>query len=203
MTARQDADGAAAAGSLDGRLGQGLAKLSMALQHEQRAASSRFGLSPTQAQIVVTVAERPVRLGDLAGRLGLGAATVSESVSAAEAKGLVARTPDPKDARAILIEVTPEGRAVASDLARWPDFLTGALDLLNDDERGQLLTTTIKLIGRLQEEGRIPVARMCVSCVHFRPNVHADPAAPHHCAFVDSAFGDRDLRVDCLDFVAI
>jgi len=40
---------------------------------------------------------------------------------------------------------------------------------------------------------------MCVTCRYFRPNAHDDPERPHHCAFVEAAFGDRNLRVDCLD----
>ena len=203
MTSRDDLDVAAAAGPLDSRLSQGLAKLAMALHHEQRAVSARHGLSPTQAQIVVTVAAGSARLGDIAHRLGLGAATVSESVSAAETKGLVVRKPDPSDARAILVDATDAGRSVAAELSGWPDFMTEALDLLTDDEQGQLLATTVRLIGRLQKEGRIPVARMCTTCVHFRPNVHDDVTAPHHCAFVNVAFGDREVRVDCRDHVPL
>jgi hypothetical protein len=51
----------------------------------------------------------------------------------------------------------------------------------------------------LQERGAIPVAKMCVTCRYFRPNVHPDPERPHHCAFVDAPFGDRSLRLDCPD----
>jgi len=40
---------------------------------------------------------------------------------------------------------------------------------------------------------------MCVTYRYCRPHVHADPLHPHHCAFVDAACGDRDLRVDCPD----
>src|SRR3546814_20452567 len=57
------------------------------------------------------------------------------------------------------------------------------------------------MIGALQTRGTIPVQRMCVSCAHFRPNVHSDAATPHHFAFVDAAFGDASLRLDCDDHV--
>ena len=196
-------DHAAGAGPIDSRLSQGLAKLAMALHHEKRAVSLRHGLSVTQAQIVVSAASEPSRLGDLAHRLGLGVATVSESVSAAEEKGLVVRVPDSVDARAVVVEATPRGREVSSRLAGWPDFMPDALELLTDEEQGLLLKMTITLIGRLQQEGRIPVARMCSTCTFFRPNVHDDDNAPHHCAFVDLAFGDHDLRIDCGDYVSV
>ena len=55
------------------------------------------------------------------------------------------------------------------------------------------------MIRTLQEKGRIPVARMCVSCRFFQPFRHDNPARPHHCAFVDAAFGDEELRLDCPD----
>lgn len=46
-------------------------------------------------------------------------------------------------------------------------------------------------------------ARMCVTCTDFRPDVNDDPVRPHHCAFVDAAFGDGETRVDCADFVPV
>jgi hypothetical protein len=52
------------------------------------------------------------------------------------------------------------------------------------------------MIRALQEQGQIPVSRMCVTCVHFRPRLHDGPL-PHHCAFVDAPMADRHLRVDC------
>jgi hypothetical protein len=58
------------------------------------------------------------------------------------------------------------------------------------------------MIRTLQERGRIPVARMCVSCTFFRPFRHDDRARPHHCAFVDAPFGDGELRLDCPDHAA-
>jgi hypothetical protein len=40
---------------------------------------------------------------------------------------------------------------------------------------------------------------MCVTCACFQPHRHAEAAAPHHCDFVDAAFGDAALRIDCVD----
>ena len=59
--------------------------------------------------------------------------------------------------------------------------------------------TLVTMIKRLQDAGAIPIQRMCVSCRHFRPYAHADAAKPHHCAFVNAAFGQRDLRIECRD----
>ncbi|MGH3013133.1 MAG: MarR family winged helix-turn-helix transcriptional regulator, partial [Gaiellaceae bacterium] len=56
-----------------------------------------------------------------------------------------------------------------------------------------------KMIRVLQEQGRIPPARMCATCRYFRPNAHRDSERPHHCAFVDAPFGGGELRLDCAD----
>jgi hypothetical protein len=43
---------------------------------------------------------------------------------------------------------------------------------------------------------------MCVTCRYFRPDAHQDEANPHHCEYVDAAFGDHLLRVDCSEHQA-
>jgi len=62
-----------------------------------------------------------------------------------------------------------------------------------------MLRALTRVIRALQEARAIPVQRICVTCRHFRPHVHDDATAPHHCAFVDAAFGDAGLRLDCTD----
>jgi hypothetical protein len=139
-----------------------------------------------------------MRLDALAADLGVTAPTASDAISALVAKGLVRRDRSTVDGRAVSLSLTAEGMAQADDVAEWPDFLVRALDTLNAAEQTTLLRTLTKVIQGLQKTGDIPVQRMCISCVYFRPNVH-DGVHPHHCAFVDAAFGDRALRLDCAD----
>lgn len=187
-------------GPLSARLATGLVKLGLALRNELGQRSRAEGISPTQAQIVLAVATRPRRATELAEELGVGIATISESAATAEAKGLITRRADPGDGRVVLFEATQTGREAAAELAGWPDFLARAVDSLPAGDQEALLRTTIHLIRQLQKDGRIPVARMCVTCVYFHPNVHPDPTRPHHCAFVDAPFGDADLRIECDDY---
>lgn len=56
---------------------------------------------------------------DLADRTRLDASTVSRSVAALVAHGLVERRPDPTDRRATFLAVTPAGRAALADSHRW------------------------------------------------------------------------------------
>jgi DNA-binding MarR family transcriptional regulator len=183
------------------RIVQGLAKISLALKAQGLASAFAAGLSPTQAQILVAVAgAEPARLTDLAEALAITAATTSDAVQALAAKGLLRRRRDPADRRALALVLTAAGRRLAAQLVHWPDFLAGAVEELAPAEQVIFHRALIKMIRALQQRGRIPVSRMCVDCIYFRPNVYAGAAAPHHCDFVDAPFGDAELRIDCPDF---
>ncbi len=191
-------------GPLPARLVTGLAKVGLALRHGERRRARARRVSPTQAEILVLLRRPggPTTLAGLARELGVGLPTASEALRALVAKGLVRKARSPADGRALALALTEEGRAEADHLAGWPDFLLQALDRLSPAEQAALLTTVVKLVRALQEQGRIPVARMCPTCRFFRPNVHPDPERPHHCALVDAPFGDRAVRLDCPDHVA-
>ncbi|MBU3030612.1 MarR family winged helix-turn-helix transcriptional regulator [Paracoccus marinaquae] len=157
------------------------------------------GLNPTQGEVLLRVAARPERAAELAALLGVSQASLSDTVSALAKKGLVVRRPDPDDGRARRIEATAAGHSLAKRIPEAPEALFGAIAGLGDAERGALLRSLTQVIRSLQEARAIPVQRMCVTCRYFRPHVHDDAAAPHHCALVDAAFGDAGLRMDCGD----
>ena len=178
----------------------GLAKIGMALRsHAWRSAAAQ-GLTPTQGEVLALLVAGDrggLRLGELARQLGVRAPTASEAVSALARKALVVKSADPADARAVRVLLTDSGREEAARVASWPEFLMQAVGALSEAERVVFLRALVTMIRELQNSGRIPVARMCVSCTFFRPHVHPDPRRPHHCAFVDAPFGDGELRVDC------
>jgi DNA-binding MarR family transcriptional regulator len=186
---------------LDKRLTTGLAKVGIALKQQAWAEAGGRGLTPTQGQALALLRANPagLRLGELAGQLGVTAATTSDSVAALHRKGLVAKLPLAGDGRAVLVRLTPAGVREAAAAAAWPDFLLEAVDELSDAEQAAFLRGLVTMIRTLQTRGRIPVARMCVSCRFFQPFRHSDGRRPHHCAFVDAPFGDGELRLDCPD----
>lgn len=178
-----------------------LSKIGLALRSEAWKETTPRGLNPTQAQVLVVLkrAGAGLRLSDIADRLGVSAPTVSVSVSTLERKGLVRKERAAEDARALAVSLTPSGRAEAGRMAAWPDLLLDAVGVLDEAEEAVFLKALLKVIRELQEQGRISPARMCITCHYFRPDVHDDEERPHHCAFVDAPFGERNLRVDCGD----
>lgn len=115
------------------------------------------------------------------------------------AKELVERRRDPADARAVFLTLTDTGRAEAERLVRLPEEFAEAMDTLTEDDLAAMLRGAASMIRSLQDHKAIPVSRMCLTCDHFRPDAHPGTDRPHHCAFVDNAFGDAELRLDCPD----
>jgi DNA-binding MarR family transcriptional regulator len=185
--------------ALHERLIDGLERLASVMRADTRRSAALLGLNPAQDAILRLLLARPagVRVSALAGYLGVRQPTVTDSVVALEHKGFVCRQADPGDARAVVVRVVPNTR-----LQKPPDLRShtaAALADLTEAEQASLLKTLIKLIRNLQLRNAIPPQRLCVTCKYFRPNVHPEPVAPHHCAFVDAPFGDRALRLDCTE----
>jgi DNA-binding MarR family transcriptional regulator len=184
------------------RLREGLDRLAAVSRSDLWSATTSGGLNPSQVQALTLLAGRGangLRVKEVALHLGVSPPTATDTITALERKGFVTRQADPVDARAIIVRVTDIGQTALAALAGEPSALGTALASLSPGEQVDLLLLTIRLIRSLQIAGAIPMQRMCVSCAHFRPNIHADAANPHHCAFVNAAFGDRLLRLDCSD----
>lgn len=180
----------------------GLSKIGMVLRSEAWRDTATTGLTPTQAQILLHLVGRgPARITTVADEIAVTQPTASDAVAALVRKGHVEKRRDPEDARAVQLWATVEGQRVAAEMADWPDALLAAVDALDPTEQGAFLRGLTKMIRVLQLRGAVPVQRMCATCQHFRPYVHRDAAQPHHCAFVDAAFGDAALRLDCGDHV--
>lgn len=196
-TERAGAD--AQPGVLSARVTTALAKIGIALKAGAWRRGGGRVLTPTQRQVLALVRFQGARVSELAGRLGVTPASASETVAALVRKGLVRKAVSAADGRSRVVTLTPAGRREADRAAGWPDVLLEAVETLEPAEQAVLLRALVKMIRTLQEQGRIPVSRMCVTCRFFRPHVYPDSARPHHCAFVDAPFGDRELRIECLD----
>lgn len=180
------------------RLADGLGRLAAALRQNAWQEALPEGLTPTQGEILSFLDRRPgATLAQVSEALGVRPATASEAVRVLVEKGLASKSRRPDDGRVLWLQLTTEGRGRAEEASHWDDFLSTAIDALDDQERRVMLRGVSRLIERLQWDGRIPTARLCITCRHFRPRVHDDPDRPNHCALVDAPFGDGDLRIDC------
>jgi len=182
----------------------GLSRIAIFLRSQEWKKAGQMNLTATQGQVLSLLAARgPARIGTVAEGLAVAQPTATNAVGALVRKGLIEKRVDPADARAALLHLTRAGSDKAREISGWPEALQAAVDELDAAERAAFLRSLTRIIRSLQRQRAIPVQRMCATCVHFRPNVHDDADAPHHCAFVDAAFGDAQLRLDCGDHEAL
>lgn len=184
---------------LDRRLADGLTRLAAVARQLDWQAAAAAGLSPTQADILRFVANRPegTRLTAAAAHVGVRKATASDAVSALESKALLRKYADASDARAVTLKATPTGHEIAQS---WPRSFAPVVAGLTQVEQEMLLGLVIKMIRQLQQRQLIAPQRTCVACRHFRENVAPGTSSPHFCAFVGAPMSDRHLRVDCAEY---
>lgn len=188
--------------SISVRIREGLSRLATAMRVDDWDRAKAVGLNPTQLAILTLLeGRRESGLGvkEIAAHLGVSQPTATDSINALERKGYLAKRPGETDRRTVRVVATADGIAVLHTADAGDGLAERAIGCLDDREQEDLLLTLIKMIRHLQETDAIPVQRMCVTCRHFAPFAHADAARPHHCHFVDAAFGQRDLRLDCRD----
>ncbi|HEX6021665.1 MAG TPA: MarR family transcriptional regulator [Solirubrobacter sp.] len=116
---------------LDRRLAQ-LTHMLRAHAHRGRSVGSLLVLRRLDA-------DGPQRITELAAAEHVAQPTMTGLIGRLEAEGLVRKTADPGDARAVLVELTDHGREqLAAVRAERAAVLQARLDLLDDDARAAL-----------------------------------------------------------------
>ncbi len=190
--------------TLPDRLVTGLSKIGLAMKSRTWRRKGRQGIGPLQIQVLTFLRSRPnhsATVSTIARELSVKLPTASEVIRTLEQKRLVRRRRREVDNRVVTVHLTAGGAKAGNVANRWPEILASATQNLSSQEQVALLTALVKLIRALQLQGEIAVARMCVSCEHFRPQAHPGSDQPHHCDFYNTAFGDQAFRLDCPEYV--
>lgn len=95
-----------------------LHRLTKRLRRSQAERLSPLGLTPAQERALrmITRSPEPLRMAELADRLGIVPRSATTVVDALETAGLVRREIDPANRRAILLHLTSRGVAVRDEL---------------------------------------------------------------------------------------
>jgi DNA-binding MarR family transcriptional regulator len=143
---------------LAGELQQVLSKLFSVLRRgdtSRVAAEGTADLTLAQLSILLTLLDKgPIRMTELAAHERVRTPTTTVAIRRLEKLGLVKRSRDPSDLRAVLVDVTPRGlvqhrEAIATRRAQ----LAGMLSKLSEDERAAL-TKALEPLARLAEQSK-------------------------------------------------
>lgn len=117
----------------------GLAQLSFHIQKLLADVGAPLDLSVTQLRLLGILRDRNPEMLHLAMRLGLDKSSVTGLVGRAEKRGLVQRTASPRDRRAVIVTLTPEGRSITREAETQVNARINALlSHLSPAEREQL-----------------------------------------------------------------
>jgi DNA-binding MarR family transcriptional regulator len=116
-----------------------------------------WGLSPHQGRALLVVALVPgLRPTDLASRLRISPRSVTELVDGLVQAGLLERTPDPHDRRAVSLDLTAEGHAQVRAIQESREQVADALfDGLTSHDPEQLQ----RILASLVADGEDPPSR--------------------------------------------
>lgn len=85
----------------------------------RRGTTGADGMTPSRlAALAVLETEGPMRIGALAERVGISAPTTSRLVDCLAERGLIERTPDPHDHRAVHVGLSGAGAAGLAEVRR-------------------------------------------------------------------------------------
>jgi DNA-binding MarR family transcriptional regulator len=146
-------------GRKEGRLGltTALARVAFLVNGAYSEAAREFGFSPQQGQFLCVLRPGPCGMGEVGAVMGLAKSTVSGMVGYAERNGLVRRTTDPGDSRAVSVALTPHGREVAD---RFYANGSRLIEQLAASLTGEERVTLAALLGRVADDNEVSVIFM-------------------------------------------
>ncbi|MGQ0575861.1 MAG: MarR family winged helix-turn-helix transcriptional regulator [Pseudonocardia sp.] len=114
----------------------------------------RESIPPLQLSALVTIEQHgPLRLSELARREAVTAPTMSRVLAALDENGLVVRTPDPQDARGVLVTLSDEGGRRLNEVRSHRTALVARrLTRLDADQRAALQAALPALEALLVDE---------------------------------------------------
>lgn len=130
-------------------LGELVMQVARGLRRRFAATLEPWGVTPHESRALRVVGEHgPARLGVVAQHLRIAPRSVTDVVDSLEARGFVAREPDPRDRRATRVALTARGRTVLAELdgARRADHESYFAQL---SERDRAALT--RILGRLAD----------------------------------------------------
>ncbi|WP_310738938.1 MarR family transcriptional regulator [Microbispora sp. H10830] len=122
-----------------------------------------YGLTQQQGQLLCVLMAQPYGMSELGAMLGLAKSSLTGLVDRSERNGLVQRTPDPQDSRAVRVSLTGEGAELADEFytetcRRVEELVSG----LAPAERDALAA----LLGRVVTDNKVPSVFMEPDSTH-------------------------------------
>ncbi len=110
------------------------------LRHSSREALAPWDIAPSHSRALGVLMQHPaLRLSELSDHLHIAPRSTTDVVDGLQERGLIQRTPDPHDRRAMLVSLTDEGHRVGEAIRAARDAdAERFFAALSDDDRAEL-----------------------------------------------------------------
>jgi DNA-binding MarR family transcriptional regulator len=117
---------------------------------EYEEAAAARSLTGAQAKVLALLRRGPLPMRQIAQTLSCEPSNITGIVDRLEARGLVARQPDPDDRRIKRVAATESGRTVSAELRESLHFARAPLAALGAEERTQLRDLLQRMVDGAQ-----------------------------------------------------
>jgi len=129
-----------------------LRQISRAMSIYSKSLEKHYGLTSPQLMILQELSQNEyIAIGEIAKKISLSQATVTDIIDRLSMKGLVSRTKNSLDRRQVLIKITPDGKNIINKKPSLlqKDFLT-KFDQLQRWEQHLLLSSVEKIASMMK-----------------------------------------------------
>ena len=130
-------------------LAESFLRVARRLRRETSLRTAPLGLNLHQSRALRVIGDAgPLRPSEVAERLGIVARSATDAVAGLVTSGFVERTTDPADGRALLLTLSPSGRAALAEVERIRAEVGRAFfGRLSETDRAALATVLDRLDG--------------------------------------------------------
>jgi len=158
-------------------------------------------LSPIQLQFLLYLKKYPEKMrnvSNISAEFKLTKATVSDSLNVLERKNLILKEKSKKDKRFSIVKLTKEGEKIAESLNIMNEPIKKILRNFPEKEKERIFLFFVRLIESMRKDGIIKIARVCISCSHFKEIVSKRGGKFYYCELTKKKFPEREIKIDCI-----
>lgn len=172
-------------------------RISQAIRTLAWKTGNKLLLKPIQVQVLLFLlhhGKAGSRITSLAKEFDISKASISETISSLERKGLIHKIYPDGDTRNFNIQLTNKGRQAAKEATSYAQALLLSVNRLGAADKQQLFAVLGGIISDLHASGVITVQRMCQTCKYYDRRGEI-----HYCQLLERRLGTGELQIDCAD----
>ena len=183
--------------SIESKIVASLERISQSFRVLLWQESKEFSLSPIQVQVLIFLLYHngeKRKVSYLAGEFNMTKATISDTIKTLEQKKLITKEYEQHDTRSYIINLTKNGKDIASKTSLFTKEIRTPIDKLHPDDKENLLLSLLNIIRHLNKSEVITIQRMCMSCTYYQSS---DKGQKHFCKLLNQDLHVAGLRIDC------